>query len=151
MTSPTRFYHVIPQPQFYQDLTWKTALFEGWSWFNFNNLGLAIVANWKHLTSVAKGLKLKFRKFLGLILTFVEVTGEKLVGWGPFCPLSRIGLRQRLGGSKYYTFQIQTSSNSAECVACFRPTKATQMNCLIRKRHHWWTTSLLLVNLNTLI
>ena len=36
-------------------------------------------------TSVVKGLKLKVRKFSGLILTFVEVTGEKLVG-GPFCP-----------------------------------------------------------------
>ena len=31
-------------------------------------------------TSVAKGLKLKVRKFWGLIRTFVEVTGGKLVG-----------------------------------------------------------------------
>ena len=31
-------------------------------------------------TNVAKGLKLKVIKFLGLILTFAEVTGEKLVG-----------------------------------------------------------------------
>ena len=30
-----------------------------------------------------KGLKLKVRKFLGLIRTFVEVTREKLV-WGTF-------------------------------------------------------------------
>ena len=29
---------------------------------------------------MGKGLKLKVRKFLGLIPTFVEVTGEKLVG-----------------------------------------------------------------------
>ena len=36
-------------------------------------------------TSMVKALKLKVRKFSGLILTFVEVTGEKLVG-GPFCP-----------------------------------------------------------------
>ena len=35
---------------------------------------------------MAKGLKLKVRKFWGLILTFVEVTGEKLVG-GLFCTL----------------------------------------------------------------
>ena len=34
----------------------------------------------KFYTSVAKGLKLKVRKFCGLISTFVEVTGEKLVG-----------------------------------------------------------------------
>ena len=32
-------------------------------------------------TSVAKGLKLKVSKFCGLIYTFVEVAGEKLV-WG---------------------------------------------------------------------
>ena len=47
----------------------------------FNNLGLALGLNLKFYTSVAKGLKLKVRKFLGLIPTFVEVTGEKLVGW----------------------------------------------------------------------
>ena len=39
----------------------------------------------KFYTSVAKGLKLKVKRFWGLILTFVEVTGEKLVR-GPFCP-----------------------------------------------------------------
>ena len=32
-----------------------------------------------------KRLKLKVRKFLGLISTFVEVPGKKLVE-GPFCP-----------------------------------------------------------------
>ena len=40
----------------------------------------------KFYTGVAKGLKLKVRKFWRLILTFVEVTGEKLVGGGGlFC------------------------------------------------------------------
>ena len=34
---------------------------------------------------MAIGLKLKVRKFLGLIPRFVEVTGKKLVG-GPFGP-----------------------------------------------------------------
>ena len=54
----------------------------------FNNLGLALGTNLKFYTSVAKGSKLKVRKFLGLIPTFVEVAGEKLVG-KPFClPLS---------------------------------------------------------------
>ena len=28
--------------QFYKDLTRKTAFFEGWSWFKFINLGLAL-------------------------------------------------------------------------------------------------------------
>ena len=31
-------------------------------------------------SSVVKGLKLKVRKFWGLVPTFVEVTGEKLEG-----------------------------------------------------------------------
>ena len=39
----------------------------------------------KFYTSVAKGLKLKVRKFWGLIPMFVEVTEEKLVG-GFFAP-----------------------------------------------------------------
>ena len=58
----------------------KTAFFEGWCWFNFNNLGLTLGTNLKFYTSVAKELKLKFKKFWGLIPTFVEVTGEKLLG-----------------------------------------------------------------------
>ena len=51
-----------------------------------NNLGLALVTNFKFYTSLSKGLKLKVRKFWGLVLTFVEVTGEKLVDgtfWTP--------------------------------------------------------------------
>ena len=39
----------------------------------------------KFYVSVAKGLKLKVRKFWELILTFVEVTGDKLIG-GLFAP-----------------------------------------------------------------
>ena len=41
----------------------------------------------KFYTSVARGLELKVRKLWGLIPTFVEVTGEKLVsGGGLFAP-----------------------------------------------------------------
>ena len=67
---------------------------KGWSWFKINNLGMALGTNLKFCTSVAKGLKLKVRKFWGSNSTFVEVTGEKL-GRGPFwhCPPSRIGLK----------------------------------------------------------
>ena len=38
---------------------------------------------------VAKGLKLKVRKFWGLTPTFAEVTGEKLVGKGVFDKLRK--------------------------------------------------------------
>ena len=66
-------------------MTRKIAFFEGWSWFKFNNFGLALGTNLKFCTSVEKVLKLKVRKFWGPNSTFVEVTGEKLVG-EPFCP-----------------------------------------------------------------
>ena len=67
-------------------MTRKTAFFEGWSWFKFNNLGLALGTNLKFYTSLSKGLKLKVRRFWGLIPTFVEVTEEKLVGGLPLPP-----------------------------------------------------------------
>ena len=62
------------------DLTRKIAFLEEWSWFKFNDLGLALGTNLKFCTSVAAGLKLKARKFWGPNPTFVEVTEEKLVG-----------------------------------------------------------------------
>ena len=66
-------------------MTRKTAFSEGWSWFKFNNLALALGTNLKFDTSQSKGLKLKVRKFWSLVPTFVEVAGEKLVG-GLFAP-----------------------------------------------------------------
>ena len=80
-------------------------MFEGWSWFKFNHLGLALGTNLKFCTSVAKGLKLKVRKFWGPNPTFVEVTGEKLVG-GPFWPpiLNRVKV-PRIGVAHYDLFE----------------------------------------------
>ena len=46
--------------------------------------------------SVAKELKPDVRKFYGLVPSFVEVTGEKLVGDLFDSPLSWIGLRCRV-------------------------------------------------------
>ena len=54
--------------------------FVGYSWFKLNNMRLALGMSLKFYNNVAKGLKLKFRKFLGLIPTFIEVTGEKQAG-----------------------------------------------------------------------
>ena len=51
-------------------------------------------------TNVAKELKLKFRKFLGLTPTFVEVTGEKRLG-GLFASTFWIGLIVHSRGSNY--------------------------------------------------
>ena len=44
-----------------------------------NNLGLALGMPLKFYSSVANVLKLKTRKYWGLIHTFGEVTGQKLV------------------------------------------------------------------------
>ena len=63
----------------------KNQFFKGWFWFKFNNLELALGMASKFYTSVTKGSKSKVRRFYGLILTFLEVTGEKLKGnsFGP--------------------------------------------------------------------
>ena len=58
----------------------KNHLFWGKVLIQANNLGLALGMALKFHTIVAKMLKLKVKKFLELIPTFVEVTGEKLVG-----------------------------------------------------------------------
>ena len=47
-------------------------------------MGLAPDIALKFDTSVAKELKLKVRKFMGLILMIVEITGEKLIMRGAF-------------------------------------------------------------------
>ena len=61
-------------------MTRKTTFFEGWSWFKFNKVGLALGMVLKFYTSETKRLKLQVSKYLGLIPTFAEVTGEIPVG-----------------------------------------------------------------------
>ena len=68
-------------------MTKQTAFCEGWYWFKFNSLGLALGTNLRFHISVANGLKLKVRRFLELIPTFVENTGKKLVGRTSLEPL----------------------------------------------------------------
>ena len=46
----------------------KTRLFEGWSYFNLNNLGLVLSMALKFCSIVTKVLKLKVRKFWGIAL-----------------------------------------------------------------------------------
>ena len=43
-------------------------------------MGLELGMTFKFYTRVATVLKLKFRKFCGLIPTLIEITGKKLVG-----------------------------------------------------------------------
>ena len=87
--------------------------FEGWPWFKFNNLGLALGMDLKCYTSVAKESKLKVRKFCELISTFLEVTGEKLIGGFLGPPASWIRLKNPLSDMISCSFSIQliTSDN----------------------------------------
>ena len=79
--------------------------FEWWGfWFKFNNLELARGITLKCYISVAKGLKLKFRKFWRLITTFGEASGEKSWHGGILLPiLSRV---------KNCNFEIFSQSNT---------------------------------------
>ena len=61
-------FYVVSLYQFYKDLTRKTYIFEGYSWFNFTNLGLKTSMALKLYKSVAKVLKLKVRNFDGCFL-----------------------------------------------------------------------------------
>ena len=70
----------------------------------------------KFYTSVAKELKLKVRKFWGLIPTFVEVTGEKLVGLFapplPFLILNRVkGLHTTTEATEARQGSVKTKIN----------------------------------------
>ena len=56
-------------------MTRKITFFEGWFWFKFNNLELTLSMVMKFDASVAKELKLKVRKFWGLI-SYREITGR---------------------------------------------------------------------------
>ena len=85
----------LASTHFYIDLTRKINFLEWCSWFKLNNLGLALGIVLKFYKSVANGLKLKVRKFWGLVHTFVKVTREKLVGGGLFGPPSWIWLTPR--------------------------------------------------------
>ena len=53
----------LSQPQLYKGLTRKTTFFEEWSWFRFNDLGLALGTNFKCYNRVAKVFELKSGSF----------------------------------------------------------------------------------------
>ena len=67
---------VTPAFQWEKHLTKNITFSEGLSWFKLNNLGLTLGMLLKFYTTVAKGWRVKAKKFLGLIPTFAEVTGE---------------------------------------------------------------------------
>ena len=85
-------------------MTKEKNFFEGCAWFKFNNLGLALVMALKFYAIVAKGFKLKVKRFWVLIPAFVEVAGKKLVGsfFEPSPILNRVkSTNQALTSFKY--------------------------------------------------
>ena len=76
--------------------TWprKTFFLSGALGSSLINLGLALDMALKFYSSVAKVLKLKVKKVFGLILTFVEATGKKLVRGTPI--LNRVKTRVKI-------------------------------------------------------
>ena len=74
--------------------------------------------NLKFYISVTKGLKLKVGKFLGLILTFVEVLGEKLVG-GLFSPImNRVNKRLQYTCFPISYDQCSTHIETSQFICC---------------------------------
>ena len=90
-------------------MTRKTFCLKEWSWFKINNLGLVLDMVLKFSSSVGKESKLKVRKLCGLILTFGEVAGEKLVegGVGLFPPSNKTSWRHRNDVSLYVPAKSQ--------------------------------------------
>ena len=104
----------------------KLLFFEGLARFKFNNWGLALGTNLKFYTNVAKRLKLKSRKFCGLIFTFAEVTKEKLIGglFGPFLTFFNVTVFLCF----YYLFFLYTSNN-----------KMTLFISILKVSIKWWS------------
>ena len=103
----TLLWEKLAQLQSYKDLTKKATFFEGWSWFCFNSLKLALVMTLKCYTNDTKRLKLKVRMFLGLTPTFVEVWKlQEKNCLGDYLPTSPswIGLLGRIFLSYYFSF-----------------------------------------------
>ena len=97
------------------------------AWFEFNNLGLSIGINLTFYISVAKGLKLKVRKFWGLVPTYVETAGEKLIG-EPFLSPCWIGLILIASLHKKWSFPLRIPSvNVTKCAGTI----------LQEPAHHW--------------
>ena len=85
---------------FIRRLPERPLFFEGWSWYKFNNLGLALETNLKFYASVAKGLKLKVRKVLAadsyVRRSYRGKTGSGDGGGGAFCPTLSIVNRVKI-------------------------------------------------------
>ena len=59
--------------------------FEGWCWFKFNNLRLALGMTFKFYASMVKGLKLKVKRFGG-VTSYVCRSYRRETGRGTFLP-----------------------------------------------------------------
>ena len=112
-------------------------------WFRFNNSGLALGTNLKFYISVAKGLKLKVRKFWGVVPTFVKITEGKLVGGAFLGPPPILNRVKGIISKKCINYNVYKFTGSC-CNATFywksekhffvRASEHLCMKPLIRKR-----------------
>ena len=91
----------------------ESRCFGGPSWFKSSNFGLVVGMALKFYSIVIKELKLKIREFGGIITTFREVAGAKLVERGSFGPLFAPTLNRvkhvifQLARRKYVVFHLE--------------------------------------------
>ena len=85
----------------------KTDFFEWRSWFAFNHLRLTLGLVLTFYSILAKGFKLKVKKFWIVIPTLVEIAGGKLVGkklfasWLPLCWIGERILMKEIISEKF--------------------------------------------------
>ena len=105
-------------------------------------MGLALSTNLKFYTSAVKGLKIKVRKFWGLNLTFVKLTGEKLVvpailNRVNICDVKKISF----GSLSFYNdekaFKLHVSLNISHSDRCLNIGSVSRVPCLfIQEMRH---------------
>ena len=118
-------------------MTRKTAFFEGWSWFKFNNLG----TNLKFYTSVVKLKELK-----------LKVRGEKLVG-GTFSTLLPTPILTRAKSNKMvypYLWRISYRLQKERRNRCHKKKFGKSTSCT-HWREKWTLTSFYILGLFQLL
>ena len=106
---------------------------------------LVLSLNLKFYISGAKGLKLKVRKFWELIPTFVEITGEKLLGGGAFAGKENLFVLPSLLNNWNYVWHKHCNSNGTRTQDSAR--LARWLSVGLRTKWLWVRIPLLLLKL----
>ena len=101
---------VIDRTSILEGFDQKNHFFEGWSWFKFNDLELALGMALKFYTSMAKGLKAKSQKVL-VANSYVCRSYRGKTGRWPFCPPPPLPILSRVKKQDFSTSMPETSEN----------------------------------------